>query len=147
MIEYAATWRDVEKDSYIKDLSGTVWRVVLVGPSALELVDRAGSHRTIARKSPEATVTILGPTDEEAAALLGESVDGRGVGASTLALRDDGDELWRAPTMTGDQDAIRAHLTTMHGMYVGSIDSLHGLIVAHGGSHAGSSVPVPHKHS
>lgn len=142
MIEYATTWSDVEKDTYIKDLAGTVWRVVLVGESALEVVDRAGSHRTVTRRAADAPITMLGATDEEAASMLSKEL-----GASTLAVKDAADEVWLAPTLAGDQDAIRAHLTTMHGMYVGGIDKLHGLIVAHGGSHAQNTLAVPHRHA
>lgn len=152
-----ATWGDLTVDSYLRDRSGTVWRVCAIDTTAataestghLRCKNREGEWLTIAPKPRTAPVTIMVMDgDGDQIALLRDKL-----GARVVATQDRATSLWRCPPWPAASNGIpldeyRSHLELVHQIYPGDIRTFKQLVVCHEELHAATDNVrgVPHSH-
>jgi len=149
-------WKDLKVDSYLRDATGTIWRVAAIdmtdvpaGYSGhLRCKNAAGEWVTIAPKPGGNPVTIMHPEIEgDAVSLLRDQL-----GATELATQDRQTGRWTCPPWPADHKGSmtewRSHLNDVHGMYADDVKTFAKLVEAHEAAHAADfpAHAVPHTH-
>ena len=162
MIEREATWGDLYVDAYLRDKTGTVWRICAKDDRDAEpemspyyrCKNRAGEWLTISPKPLDTPVTILENVDGDQH-LIGLVKDR--LGATVVATQDvETKVVWcdswdRLRTINVELREFRSHLDLMHGMYATDIKTYKQLVEAHDAAHDESQPHVghggvPHEH-
>lgn len=113
MKDRAGTWAEVEAGSYVRDKNAKVWRVAQASENWFTLVDQNLTQGTTPG-APDAPVTIVEPTLEEAMDLVG-----RALGGKRLATYEQGKPV-DCPPLTKDLRTVHAHFFMMHGVWTAS---------------------------
>lgn len=162
MRDTQGTWGDLAVDSYLRDRTGTVWRVCAIDRTAenteqtghLRCKNRQGEWLTITPKPKAAPVTILVPTDADLVPLLRDKL-----GAIPLYQQDHDampgtlvhcDPWEHLRALKVPLEDFRSHLMLAHDMHAADLNTYVKLQDAHAAAHDPSrphvGSPVNHTH-
>lgn len=148
VIPQQATWAQLEVGAYMKDKAGVVWKVERERDRHFGVVNRAGEKHILKPRPAKTPVTMLVPTESEAAATLKEVL-----GAKPEALMVDGERSWRVKAWPRDKQTAgfslfdaRSHLALFHVGYAADIPNFKDAQECHDLCHADGTTTLPHTH-
>jgi len=140
----SGTWGEVLEGEYVQDKTGKTWKVTRLTASVLEMVDREGKEMRTRPPQPEARVTRMVLTPEEAGPMIN-----RVLGPVTPVTVEGQPALRIEAFNTRPLHAMRSHLKMFHGIDGSGVSdnrSRKDAIEAHDFAHSRNNMLFNHVH-